>query len=113
MPGMDYDFTRMMGYTVRIRKFTGYQDAYGKREFGEWTEYPAHIQYGFERVFTPEGEEEISRGRIFIYGTPKVSTTDEMELPNGDRPRILNAEQWGDDQGDNYELVFFHGSRTI
>ena len=110
---LDPDLRKMMQNTVTIRRRTGY-DAYGGRTFGAGTEYNAYVQYGVERDFDDEGMElQVAGGRIFVDGAPRVTVDDEIELPDGSKPRIVNVEYWTDEQGDHHEVILFKDSATL
>lgn len=110
---LDFDLRKLMQNTITVYRTTAF-DSYGGRTYDAGTEYNAYVQYGVERVYNDEGDEEqIAGGRIFVDGAPRVRIDDQIELPDGTRPRIINVEYWTDEQGDHHEVILFKDSATL
>jgi hypothetical protein len=103
---IDPDFLDCMSATITIASASSV-DNYGNPTFGSTTAYSAREVYRNQLVKTPDGQESVSRGVVWLYGAPDVNITDQLTLSDASTPRILTQEKFTDEDGDYFTKVYF------
>ena len=88
----------MLTDTVSHAVATG-QDDYGQPTYAPATARPARIEYKVRRIRNAQGDEVISRCRVFLEGSPAVGIQDQLLLPDGTAPKIQLAYEVHDVDG--------------
>lgn len=106
------DAARIMKDQVTIHSRTD-QDSYGKPSFSTTTQtVDAYIMNDERIVVNPRGEEAFQRGVVYLTEVTNVSTDDDIELPNGERPVIIRVERHVDEFGDLVYEVIVYGDQN-
>lgn len=103
----------MMPHTVTHRAVAS-RDAYGKAVFtGAVTSYAARVVYGAKRtVSRASGQDTIADGVVWIAGTPVLGLDDEIILPDGSQPPIINWDMPSDETGEHHVKIYFGGTQS-
>ncbi|MCK5640808.1 MAG: hypothetical protein KAJ19_08425 [Gammaproteobacteria bacterium] len=100
------DWSDMMPHTITHLETTGYDD-YGAKNTGSPATYKARIIYKNDTILDANGREVISKGHMWIMGTPTIDNEDVITLPDGSIPEILSVETYPDENGAHHVKVFF------
>lgn len=101
------DWADMMADTVTLAAVAS-RDAYGRPTFSSTTSYAARVVYKQTRIVNrTNGQDSIATGVIWICGTPTLGIDDQITLPNGSTPVILNWELLPDENGAHHTKVYF------
>lgn len=107
------DLLELMPHTITHRTFAA-RDAYGKAVFsGSGTSYRARVSYETKRtVSRVSGQDALANGVVWIAGTPTLKLDDEITLPDGTTPPIINWEMISDENGPHHVKVYFGGTQS-
>lgn len=101
------DLAPLFGATIQHAPATGF-NAYGEpASFGPATPYAARVVYRARQIRDAKGQRTISRGEVWIAGTPAVGLNDTITLPDGSTPPILSVELLTDENGPSHAHVYF------
>lgn len=100
------DWTDLMPETVYHAEFAS-RDDYGKPVYGSQVGYSARVIYKPRMVKAADGKDIVAKGRVWIAGTPSVTPQDEIELPDGTTPPILNVGRFSDENGAHHVVIDF------
>lgn len=102
------DFLDMMPHTITHRAPASFDD-YGKPVFsGAAASYRARVFYETRStVNRASGQDALSVTTVWIAGTPSLTLFDEITLPDGTKPPILNWEVPADESGAHHVKVYF------
>lgn len=100
---MDHALRAMLTATVTIAPFLS-EDAYGTPTFGTAVSYPARVDGSGRRFVTAQGEERVSRARIFLDAEAVVDLRSQLTLPDGSRPTMQQIETFTDERGIAHHL---------
>lgn len=101
------DFLELMPSTVSLRSATG-SDEYGNPTLGSIQTFRARVVYRLKRISTRTGATDVlSHGEVWLAGNPTLTERDEITLPDGTKPIILNWEQFPDEAGEHHTKVYF------
>lgn len=92
------DWADLMTATVVYKPVTGYDD-YGKPSHGAAVSYFAHIAYGTHKVVSRQtGEDALAAITVWLMGViPTMHVDDQMILPDGTTPRIIDWDLLSDE----------------
>ena len=83
-------------------------DAYGKNTFaGSGTSVRCRIQETGQVVKTEDRDDVYEQGQIIFYGTPTITTSSKIALPDGSFPLILSVKVHNDESGAHHTSVSF------
>ena len=99
---------------TEVKLYRATRDAYGKPTYTLQATFDAHIQINASQVSGVEGQDVDSDT---IVWSPTIvnadPATDVIELPNGDRPRMVAARLSYDENGDvHHEKIFLTRERV-
>lgn len=101
------EWADMMPATVTVLSYLR-SDGYAVPVFADTPNtYPARVTYRTRRVLNPAGEEVVSRGTVWLATVDPISTKDQVTLPDGTTPLILQADQIADEDGPLYTRLDF------
>lgn len=100
------DLADLFAATIEHAPATGF-NGYGEPSFGTGKLYPARVVYRGRMVRAANGDQTISRGEVWIAGTPFVGLNDRITLPDGTAPLILSFEMLTDEAGPSHVHVYF------
>lgn len=95
------DFADMLPHDITWRKRTG-QDAYGKPTYAAAVAFKARVDYRRRNFMNPSGQMVETRGEVIVGGTPPIEPVDEVTIPGGDIPQIMDAYVVDDIEGVPY-----------
>ena len=78
-------FTGLLPDSVTIEPYTG-ADGYGAPTFGSAISYKARIEWGPKNVLDAQGQEVVSKARVFIATSNAIDTRSRITLPAGRGP---------------------------
>src|ERR1044072_392029 len=84
------------------------QDEYGAPQYGAGTLRPARVEYTMRRGMTAQGQEAVSRARVFFDGDANIQLRDRVTLPDATQPAMLmlNKVSGVDGMVDHFEVMF-------
>ncbi|MHC2021488.1 hypothetical protein [Methylobacterium sp. CM6247] len=100
------DLADLFSATVHHAPAAGF-NRQGEPISGPATPYRARVLYRARLVRGANGEGVVSRGEVWIAGTPMIGLQDALTLPDGTTPPILTAELLTDEAGPSHAHVFF------
>lgn len=81
-------------------------DKYGKRTHAaSGTTYSARVQAESRMMRDAEGREVQVIGRVFLYGTPALTTDHKVTLPDGTVAVVLATQVVNDENGAHHTVV--------
>lgn len=91
---------------VILEAYSGVQDSYGTPQYAAPVSLPARVEYAPTRIVTAQGEERLSRARVFLDGNIMVDLRDRLTLPDSTTPALLVVAPMRDETGavDHIEL---------
>lgn len=94
--------TETVGHAVYLS-----QDAYGKPTYAAAQPRLGRLEEHTQRVTTAQGQERVTRARLFLDGLPAVGLRDQLTLPDGTQPEILSLSAVRSLQGSihHYEIL--------
>ena len=96
----------MMPHTITHEESSS-RNEYGKPNHGSAASYSARVVYKNDLVRADDGAEKVSKGYVWIQGTPSVTPQDRITLPDGTTPTILSVEEFPDEDGSHHVKVYF------
>ena len=107
------DFFDMMPHSITHRAPATWS-AYGKpATYGAATSYRARVKYEIKStVNRASGQDALSVTTVWIGGTPTLTLFDQITLPDGSAPPILNWEVLPDESGTHHVTVYFGGVQS-
>lgn len=96
---MDPVLAALLTETVTLEAYTGTQDSYGTPQYAAPVQLPARVEYAPTRIVTAQGEERLSRARVFLDGTVTVDLRDRLTLPDTTQPALLVVAPMRDEVG--------------
>lgn len=88
---LDSALSAMMNTTVIVYQGVT-RDAYGKQTLGTGTSVLAHISRGSMKLSDGETQDVPAVGKVYLAEILNIDpATDELELPDGSRPKIVEA----------------------
>lgn len=102
---IDRDILLMMNQTAAVSKYKSVAQE-GGITFNTSKNYPCLREYGNHLTTTKEGHDVTARMRIFVGpsssgGFPTVTPQDKITISSSS-PRIINADQYVDENGATY-----------
>ena len=85
--------------TCLLEAYSGVQDSYGTPQYAAPVQLPARVEYGPTRIVTAQGEERLSRARVFLDGTVAIDLRDRLTLPDSTTPALLVVAPMRDETG--------------
>ena len=98
------DFDDFMTDFVTIEPFTA-RDGYGDATYGAAVSYACRVMTDQQQVTTVQGEQVVSRGKIYIMGNPVIDGNDRITLPAGNvplQPPIIRVDVMTDELGPHH-----------
>lgn len=95
---MDAALLDLLTDTVQLRTWTGH-DSYGQPTYAAPVAHPARVEHKTRRLTTAQGQEVLSRCRVFLTGDVTVTLRDALTLDDGTSPAILDVVQVRDEVG--------------
>lgn len=86
---MDVVLQALLTEIVIHERYLEVQDSYGTPQYAAPVQLPARVEHAPTRIVTAEGEERLSRARVFLDGTVEIDLRDRITLPDSTRPAIL------------------------
>jgi hypothetical protein len=103
-------FLALMPSTVTVYAQTA-RDSYGKQTFASTgTTTRCRIQLTAKTVRDANGNEVLSSGVIYFYGTPAIDTTSRLVLPDGTDGIVISSKVQIDGTGSHHTVVVFGGA---
>ena len=82
-------------------------DDYGTPQYGTPTPFEAMWIAERQRIVNERGEEQLSRGKLWVPSQYVMMEGDQITLPDGTQPPILAVRSDGHGQGFTHFEVFF------
>lgn len=93
--------------TVSHAAYTG-QDGYGSPIFATAVTHPCRIEEKTRRIVTAQGQEAMSRGKLFFDGDVAIGLRDRLTFEDGTRPALQLVYMVRDETGAvNHSEIFF------
>lgn len=104
---IETEFLAMMPSVVTIYSDSGV-DAYGKiSHIATGTQVRCRVQEATNRYSSERNRDEFENGTLILYGTPDISISSKIVLPDGTSPIILSVKTHNDDFGPHHTTVTF------
>jgi hypothetical protein len=103
----------MMNARVTIRPVSG-RDNYGKPTFGTAVVYDCRVNYRAIRTSNrSSGQEVIAAGEVWLLGQLHPNIDDQVTLPDGTRPVLINWDTPMDETGEEHHTKLYFGGAQI
>jgi hypothetical protein len=103
--GIESDFRELFSETVTLFPPTA-TDVYGKRTFSaSGVSACAHLVSDVSLTRDLDGREVTEIGRVYLYGTPTVTTDYRILLGDGSSPVIIGVDVPHDQNGPHHTVV--------
>lgn len=100
------DWSDMFTDTITLAELTS-RDSYGKPNYGSAASFDARVTFKDELTRDSKGREVLSKGHVWIEGTPTITPEYELTLSDSTVPPILTTETYQDENGTHHVKVFF------
>ena len=102
---IESDFRELFSETVTLFPPTA-TDVYGKRTFSaSGVSACAHLVSDVSLTRDLDGREVTEIGRVYLYGTPAVTTEYKIRLTDGSEPVIIGVDVPHDQNGPHHTVV--------
>lgn len=106
MTRLDPAWLDLMPDEVVVHSTTG-RDRYGARTTTKEQTVKARIETKQHKTVDAEGTQVWARGKVYLAEITNITPEDDLELPSGERPRIISVITERDDVGPLYEVVVY------
>jgi len=96
----------MFSETVEVAKLLSV-DVYRKKTYAPAVTYVAKIQYKNVKTLNSNGEVQVATGVVLLEDNIVVDVDDQITLPDGRQPLIVNVERRNYDSTINHTKIFF------
>lgn len=104
---IEADFLALMPTTVTVFDVAS-TDAYGKLSFSATgTAVRCRLQPSDEVVKDADNRDVIAKGTIIFFGTPTITTSSKIVLPDNTVPLIVSVQIFNDDIGAHHTTVVY------
>lgn len=106
------DFLGLMPDSVSYRQVSS-RDGEGNPTYGTATTYRARVVYKEIRTANQAtGQDQIGAGEVWFAGVFYPNVDDELTLPDGTKPNIINWAVFTDQLGPHHTRVIFGGTQS-
>ena len=95
---LEYELAVMLTAQVAHQRYLS-QDGYGTPTFAAPVMLPALVEYKIRRIVTAQGEERMSRAKVFLDGNVVLDLRDKLTLEDGTSPALQLVYQVRDEGG--------------
>lgn len=99
-------FLELMGQTVTIYTQTA-KTSYGVQTWGSGTSVNCRVMQTGTLAHDATGRQVYESGKIIFYGTPTVSLSSKITLPDGSTPVLLSVNVYRDQSGLHHTSVSY------
>ena len=103
---MDAALQAMLTDQVTYQRYVS-QDGYGAPTFATGIVLPARIEYKLRRIVNAQGEERMSRAKVFLDGAIPLDLRDKLVLPDGTAPALQLVYAVNDERGSPHHTEGF------
>ena len=102
---METAFRALLTETVTHAAYAG-QDGYGTPTYGKGHSRPARVQYTIRRIVNAQGQEVLSRCKVFLDSDASLTLKDRLTLADGTSPPLQLLSPVRDETGtlSHYEV---------